>query len=698
MDLEKLFHPKSIVIIGVSHEAHKVGYLVAKNMVAQGYEGELYFVNNKDGDEILDHKVYKTIGDIGKPIDLAVLAVPAEVALTLLDDLHAQGINQVVLFAAGFKEIGDKGLDNEKALLEKINAYGMTLLGPNCIGYINTKDKINTTFLKHVCPDGNIGFITQSGALGSVMVDIFSMHKSLGFSYFFSIGNKSQIDESELLEYLSDDPDTHVIAMYLEDVKHGPRFAQILKKTTLKKPVVIIKSGRTKEGSLAARSHTGSMIGDSAVYDSVFEEAGAIIATGFSEFFDLLKVLSFDRAPHDGSILILSNAGGAGVLVADDIVSHGLTLTTISAETMTALYKDMAVGSKISVHNPLDLLGDASAFDYSQAIQKTVQERTVGAVLVLLTPQANTQVEETARTIIATQNQIEKPIYPIFMGEDSTESAKRAFEEEHIASFSTYDTIGAVIAKIRSWRAYQVRLQNATPLTVQSTPIDPDAHDKINAILSSFSGKSFLPSTDSLSVLSYVQIPVVLPQRAANEKEAVTIAQIIGYPVVAKVASAKVNHKTEVGGVVMNITDEASLKNAYEKLQEVQNGADGIYVQKQIKGGYEVMIGAKRDATFGIVVTIGMGGIYTELYHDVALSVYPFTYDEFVEKLTATKLSAVMRGFRGAAPLSPRGLYLIAHAVGSLFEAFPQIMELDINPVIISPEMTAAIDARIIIA
>ena len=325
MNLTSFFNPTSIAIIGVSHEKTKVGYLVASNMIEQGYEGKLFFVNPKGG-SILGKEVYTDIAQITEQIDLAVLAVPAHVAVVMLDQLHKQNITNIVLFAAGFKEVGESGMENEQALLTKAKEYGMTILGPNCIGYVNTVLKINTTFLKSTPPQGNIGFISQSGALGSIMVDEFVARHNLGLSYFVSMGNKSIIDESDMLQFLADDDNTQVIAMYLEDVKDGEKFKQTLRNATLRKPVVILKSGTSEEGSKAALSHTGGMAGDDGIFTALFKQCGAIRARDYIEFSTLLHMFSFDRVPTNNHILVLSNAGGVGVLLADELVAENLSL------------------------------------------------------------------------------------------------------------------------------------------------------------------------------------------------------------------------------------------------------------------------------------------------------------------------------------------------------------------------------------
>ena len=362
----------SIAIVGASHEKHKIGYLVAKNLIAQGYRGKIFLVNNKFEGEILGRPVYKSLTEVKEKIDLVAFAVPVGALFPIIHEASQLGIDNFVVYAAGFKETGRDGAILEQTLKDRANSHKMRILGPNCIGYVNTKDSINLTFLKNIVPTGNIGFISQSGAIGSALTDYFLAHKNLGFSHFVSLGNKTIINESDCLDFLADDKDTEVIAMYLEDVADGERFKKTLTRVTKKKPVIVIKSGRSLEGGRAAVSHTGGMIGDDAVYSAVFKQCGAIRAEDYSEFLTLLKIFSYKKLPLSSSILVLSNAGGAGVMLTDKIINNRLSLKTISEELKNEITSSFEGIKKITVHNPIDLLGDASAFDYERVIKTTV--------------------------------------------------------------------------------------------------------------------------------------------------------------------------------------------------------------------------------------------------------------------------------------------------------------------------------------
>jgi len=521
------------------------------------------------------------------------------------------------------------------------------------------------------------------------MVDYLVGHKNFGFSYFISLGNKSIMDESDLLEFLADDPATKVIAMYLEDVKNGERFKKVLAATTRKKPVVILKSGTTSEGSKAAVSHTGSMVGDDRVYSCVFEQCGAIRAEQFFEFMTMLKIYSFGRAPLSGDIMILSNAGGVGVLLTDQLVKEKLRLVTITEEVKKDIIVHMG-GEKISFHNPIDLLGDASAFHYKGAIESTLKEKNIGAVIILLTPQANTEIEETAQVIASAQREFNKPIYPVFMGEKSVGESHVLFEQEQIPSFFTYDFLPRALAKMVAHREYMVR-----------TDVPPDADvmsvdGEVSAVMQSALGKKpYLNLTESLAVFKASGVAVTPSVIVSSLDELRQAVAKIGFPVVLKIVSDTITHKTEVKGVITNVKDDDELTRSYKYLTGITGGSQ-VLVQQQMSG-YELIAGTKRDSNFGTIAIVGIGGIYAELIHEVVEFVYPFSETTFLEKLKTTKLNAFVKGFRGGKPLNTHALYESVQALCRLMVAYPAISGIDVNPFMVATDAPVAVDGRVIL-
>lgn len=700
MNLQRFFNPSSIAIVGVSSNPQKVGHLVAKNMIAQGYTGDLFFIHPTEK-ELLGKQVFPSLSAIPKKPDLVVFAVPATVVIQSLDEVHTLGCENVLIYAAGFKEMSnEEAKQHEVELQQKIKQYNFTILGPNCLGFINTEKGINATFLKDTAPKGNIGIISQSGALGSAFVDYLNAHKNIGISHFISLGNKSVINESDCLEFLAQDKNTTVIGMYLENVVDGNRFREVLTNVAKQKPVVIIKGGTTQEGSKAAMSHTGSMVGDDAVFEAVVHQSNAIRVHSYADFQMILQLFSFGRIPSSRNILVLSNAGGMGVLLADKLIEKQLRLVTISETTHKKIIKAFDNSEKITIHNPIDLLGDASAFDYERAISSTMQEKDVGAVVILLTPQANTEIMPTAKVIADAQhafsrsNKYFKPIYPVFMGETSVKQAQDFFEQQEMASFYQYDQIPYLLSKILNRKD----ITEMNPLSPQDmSNISLASHDlDTRTILLENSGKPYLNQVDSLKLLEYSGLTTAKTYVVTSEEDIKTVLEKEGYPLVAKIASDDVTHKTEVKGVITGLNSWEELIDAYTHLSALSKSKKECYVQKQYSG-HELIIGAKRDVTFGTVVMVGLGGIYAELMKEVVQFVYPFSYDYFAWKLQNTKMKKLIDGYRNTPPLNTQQVYKSALHLGMLMEKYAEISEIDINPAMILSEETIVVDGRIIL-
>lgn len=682
-NLTDFFSPSSIAIIGVSDNPKKVGYLVAQNCINQGYKGDLFLVNPSH-DELFGRKLYHSLSEIQQKIDLAVCATPADVSMQLLDELHAKGVKNVVIFAAGFRETDEIGKKREEELIKKARQYEMQILGPNCIGFVNTVNGANLTFLKYPAEKGNIGFVSQSGALGSLMVDYLANHANYGFSYFISLGNKTIIDETDVLNFLCEDKDTKVIGMYLEDVKQGAKFAQTLFRVAKIKPVVILKSGATTEGSKAAISHTGSMMGDDTVYSTVFSQNGGIRAHHFFEFMSILKLYAYGRIPQSKDVMILSNAGGLGVLLTDELIKKGLSLVTISEEAKKEIIQTMG-SQRVTIHNPIDLLGDAKAFHYKQAIEITMKEKNMGSVIILLTPQANTEIVETTQYIAKAQEACEIPIFPIFMGEKSVGDSHKYFEENKIASFSTYDNLPSAIQKIREYEEWK---------KIQKFEI-PNPKSETNPQVRISNNKKVLNLSESMGVLEKIGVPTVPTKNVFSVEELKQALVVTAYPVVLKISSDTVIHKTEKGGVITNVNNYDEAIAAYTGLCSITH-EKSVVVQKMVKG-YELIIGAKRDRIFGPVIMIGLGGVYAELLKETFQVLPPISYELFSNMLMKTKLEKFVKGFRGMAPLNVPALYETVMKVGELFASNPNISELDINPLIVVNGTPLAVDGRIVL-
>ncbi|MDO8496945.1 MAG: acetate--CoA ligase family protein [bacterium] len=708
MDLKKLFSPASIAIVGVSHDEKKVGSLVARNLLLQGYKGEVYYIN-KTGGTIKEKKVYLSLAEIKKNVDLVIFAVPGDVTISLIKDMKTVKAHHAVIYAAGFKETGKEGFRLEKKLIDEAKAQGVTFLGPNCIGYVNTKDAVNTTFLKYPASKGNIGFVSQSGALGSMLVDVFLGHINLGFSYFISIGNKTMLDEADILEYLLQDTETKVIGMYLEDIHNPEKLKEILRNNPSQKPIIVLKSGRTSIGSRAAVSHTGGLIGDDDVYSAFFSQCNIIRADTIDEFITILSLYSFGRIPLSRSILVLSNAGGAGVLLTDELIKNNLELITVSEATKNKIIRSFGASKKVTINNPIDILGDASAFDYKEVIDMTLTEKDVGAIVVLLTPQANTEIKETAEVIQKAQSHFDRPIYPIFMGDVSVAESVAFFEKNTMVSFTSIGYFSSALRKIRKQQEYGTNVsRDKRAEWVEKKELDrvigllrkqTEAHEvfkneqKIGKLLSLYEMKDFVPLDDSMKIMELAGISSVPLVKFSTKNEIQIKESSLLYPVVAKIISDSITHKTEVKGVITHIHNSQELETAFTSLSE--RGSKGCFVQKQIDG-HEIFIGVKRDAQFGVVAVAGLGGIFAELLQDVCYLIHPFTIEEFEYTVRHTKIKKLEEGFRGKAPLNLKYIYEPLVILCSIMETFPQIKSIDVNPLLIQEKSSSVIDGRIV--
>ncbi|MCX7881224.1 MAG: acetate--CoA ligase family protein [Patescibacteria group bacterium] len=692
-NLENFFNPQSIVLIGASANKEKVGYNIALNLI-ENYQGKIFFVNKKGG-ELFTKKLYKKITEIKEKIDLVVLAIPAEAVVEILDEIGGLGIKNVLVYAAGFKETGKEGEKLEQLLWEKTKKYQLNLLGPNCIGFINGDKKINLTFIKGVKEifSGNIGFITQSGALGSVLIDVFNEHKNLNFSYFISLGNKLIINETDCLQFLKDDKNTDVILMYLESITNGKNFLDLLKKTTREKPVIILKSGRTNEGAKASLSHTGSLAGNYEIYKSALEQNGAMVVENLDEFFMITKILSYKRQPQTNNFLVITNGGGMGILAIDSLIEKNLNLILLNEKIRKDLFQTLGQRKKINLVNPLDILGDAITPDFKdtfESILKNINEKELGGIIVLVTPQFNTDFQAIAELINFYQKQTSIPFYPFFLGKKSIKEPFNYLESNKIGVFTTITDFACVLKKILRWIDYKNKKNN----NFEEMSINKE---KIKEILDLNIKKGIVNLNDSLKLLDVLNInqPRYFLYDSKTQKNEELFDKIT-YPVVVKVSSEKHTHKTDVGGVILDLKTKEETKQKILEIGEKLNEKKFI-VQEMVKG-VEIIIGGKKDDVFGEVVALGLGGIFTEILKEAIIFTYPFSESDFLTKLEETKINKIISGFRGFKPVDKKKIYEILIKINLLMSSFPQIKELDINPLIINKngEMFA-VDGRVIL-
>jgi len=672
-DLHHFFSPKSVAIVGVSKDYHKVGHLVAKNMLLQGYMHEMHFINPHKG-QVLGHDTLSSLSELTSPVDLVVFATPADVTLQEME--KAKSIcKSVVILAAGFKEENNpESIAREAQLQNIIRDTGMRILGPNCAGFINTVSGLNTTFLVGPVPVGHVGVISQSGAIGSVMIDQFSAHQGIGFSYFFSLGNKSNVDECDTLEYLTQDEHTQVIAMYLEDIHDGTRFMHALSEATRHKPVIIIKAGSSTAGAQAAVSHTGSLAGDDAIFDTVVHQCGAIRARTINELITYIQIANYHVIPKNDRIIVITNAGGCGVLAADAIDRAELALHKLHIKSI--------VPNDTLVPNPYDVRGDADASKFAMAVAETADEKNTGGVIVIVTPQANTQLEDTAKSLIGLQTTLPHPIYPVFLGASSMATVQKIFESNQMPFFDDLETLIQAIGVF----AERAKRPLHVPILIKKKTISPS--NKLPRTL------TLTKSYDALQKAGIHLVPYHIAHDTHSLHDALSS---ITYPIVMKVSSSTVTHKSDAGGVKVGINSYLEAEEAFMQMQKIE-GFQQVLIQEMIKG-YELIIGAKRDPVFGPVIVIGLGGVLANLIHETERLISPVSYAYTQYILQKSKLGQLIQGYRGAQPVDIGHLYEMIQILDHLMSTSDFIQEIDINPVMITPEGKAVgVDARVVVS
>lgn len=672
--LTRLFAPRSVAVVGASGDYRKVGHLVAKNMLLQGFAGSLYLINARSN-SVLGRTTYPSLESLPEVVDVAVFATPASVTLDEIEN-KSHLFSTAVILAAEFKENDSDESRAHEARLQKIISEGKTIfLGPNCAGFANPHVGVNATFLPGPVPKGNIAFVSQSGALGSVMIDYLSDRTDTGFSFFASLGNKSQLTESIALEYLIDDPTTEVVALYLEDVKQGDAFMTSLRRLAQKKPVIVYKSGSSVKGAQAAISHTGSLAGDDRVFSAVVHQSGAIRAESIDEFFTLLELYAHHMAPARNSFIVITNAGGGGVIAADAIEKHALTLSR---------WHLGVDDQKVIAHNPFDVRGDADAQKFVQALTETKDEK-VGGVIVIVTPQANTQIEDTAKAIAGMSSALPHPIYPIFLGKWSQSQAMRIVQRSQLPCFSSVETLISALKKSVQ-RNHMIECLDTAPTVstvVKTASAPPTTQARV------------LNLEESYKLLQTYGVPMLPFSMARSEHDLAALEHTLHFPVVAKISDASLTHKTEAGGLVLDVCTHAELTTLYQSF--VARGYHEVLIQQQIRG-LEFLLGAKRDVTFGPVLVFGMGGILTNHLHQTMQTVGLLPPAALQEVMSQSVVAPLLKGFRGFPAIDVTMLSGLMQKIQTMMQENAHIVEIDINPLIMSQAgLIQGVDARIVV-
>jgi acetyl coenzyme A synthetase (ADP forming)-like protein len=695
--LDAFFKPESVAVVGASRDPEKLGYAVVFNLKEAGFPGRIYPINPK-ADEILDLKAYPSVLDVPDSIDLVIIVIPYRFVPDVLRQCGQKGVPAVVVITAGFREAGREGLEREMELVEIAKEYDLRLIGPNCLGVIDTATPLNASFAPGTPPAGPIAFMSQSGALGTAVLDL-AMAGRIGFSKFISLGNKADVSEIDLLEALADDPGSSVVLIYVEGVPDGQRFIEVARQVTRKKPVVAIKSGVTASGSRAVSSHTGSLAGSEAAYKAAFRQAGVIRATSMEALFDYALAFAYQPLLQGDRVGIVTNAGGPGILATDALEHANLEIPRLGGETVEAL--EGYLPGAASAANPVDVLGDALADRYEHAVELVLHDPNVDGVMVIVTPQAMTEIEKTAELVGRLARDSDKPVVGCFMGEARIEAGVEILRKHGVPNYPFPERAAAALAAMSAYRReLEHPIFEPEPCTT-CIPAVRELFDEVRA-----GGRVSIGDLEAWDVLEAYGFPIPESRLAETPDEAVSIAEEIGYPVVLKIASPDILHKTDVGGVKVNLGTPTDVRDAFDlmvyRAGRYVPGAKiwGCQVQQMVQGGREILLGMSRDPQFGPLVAFGLGGIYVEALKDVAFRVAPFSPQEAEEMIHEIRSFPLLEGVRGEPPADFEAIVDALLKVSRLVTDFPEIVELDINPLMVFEEGRGAmaIDMRLVLA
>jgi acetyltransferase len=695
MSLESFFNPKSVAIVGASGQKGKVGYEILKNMIDAGYKGKIFPINPKS-ETIEGLHCYADLAAVGQTPDLVIIIVPAKIVPGIMQQCAQVGVKSVVIITAGFKEVGKAGRELENQIVQIARQAGIRIIGPNCLGLIVPVNKLNASFGGNLPAAGAIGYLSQSGALLTAILDMANAN-DIGFSKLVSIGNKADVDELDVIEALACDEDTKVIAGYLESIANGNQFVREAEQISHDKPILLIKAGATEAGAKAASSHTGSLAGAEAAYESAFERAGIIRCSSIRQQFDYAQAFANQPLPAGPSVAVITNAGGPGIMAADAIEQQGLTFARLTNKTIERLSSGLPAAANL--YNPVDVLGDALADRYEFALDAVLDDPKVDTVLVLLTPQAMTDPAATAEAIVRIVKQKpQKPVLGCFLGADKIEKGVRILRRGGIPQI---DATERAVETIRVMADY-VRWRSRPKRVVKLFPVN---RRKVENIVERHLRQALreIGETESKEILEAYGFATPKGSIATTAEQAAGIAEQLGFPVVLKIWSPDILHKSDVGGVQIGLKSVKEVKDAFDlmmyRIPKKLPDADilGVLVQEMCSGGREVILGMKRDPHFGPLMMFGMGGTMVEVLKDVSFYLAPLTAEEAKQMLVSTKTYQMLKGVRGQEGVDIDAIAEGLQRLSQLVTEFAQIQELDINPYVVGPEGTVpiAVDARI---
>lgn len=696
-ELDYIFRPRSVAVIGASRNKGNIGHVILHNIITAEFNGKVFPVNPTTS-VIHSIKAYSTILDVPDAVDLAIIIVRKDHVKKVVQQCGEKGVKGVIVISAGFSEVGAEGKARELEVLEVIREYNMRMIGPNCFGVLNTDPEVylNGTFSKIFPKKGNIGFITQSGSMGEAIMSNAN-ELGIGFSVVASIGNKADISSNDLLEYLKDDPNTDIILMYLENFGNPRNFTIMAREVSKVKPIVAVKSGRTRLGAKAVSSHTGALGGMDVGVDALFEQTGVMRVDTVEELFDVAAALSLQPVPKGNRVAVVTNAGGPGILATDALINSGMEMPDLTPETVTELKKFCPAEASFS--NPMDMVAGAGAKEYKMTLETIKKDKRFDIIIPIFVPPVICDQLEVAQNIIEALDGTDKSVYACLLGSGESTIGIEHLKKHKIPVFIYPEAIAKTLATIRAYNAWL----NRPPGQFRTFDVDSTRVKEI--IKKTIKGKEgSIVGEEAVEILQAYGIQVAGYRYASSAEEALAVAKDVSYPVVMKIASPAVLHKTEAGGVIVDLRSDDEMKNAFNELEkrvgELKKGEHfSVAIQQMVSGAVETIIGMTTDPSFGPLMMFGLGGIYVEVMKDVAFRINPLTDQDAKEMIQSLRSYPLLTGFRGAPPVDLAYVEETLLRLSQLVRDFDCFAEIDVNPFIVSPDRKncIAVDARFIV-
>lgn len=691
--LKPFFDANGVAIVGASSKPNKLSYGIVRNLTLYGFKGGIYPVNPK-ADEILGYRCYPDILSVPDPVDLAVIVLPAGIVFPVIQDCEKRGIKAITVISGGFKELGPEGEALEREIVQFVKEHNMRMVGPNCVGTMSLHTGLNTTFLSGVPDTGGIGFLSQSGAILGGVVD-YVKGKGIGFSHFVSLGNEADVTETDIIEYMAEDADTSVIAAYVEQIQDGQKFLSIAKKVTKKKPIVLLKAGKTSAGARAVSSHTGSLAGSHTAYQAAFAQSGVVEVQTANDLFDVSQAFALQKPPQGNRVAILTNSGGPAALLSDSLANNGFVMADLQPDSMQALRQILNPSAQVA--NPVDMLGGAEAQDYDQAMRILVNDPNVDVIIPILIPQALVKPLEVAEKISQVSEMTEKTVIAIMMGDSLVKEPRVLLHSRKVPMVVFPESVGTILGAMKVYADWVKKPVEEPEVFLNVKP------DLAKKLIDQSRHLGSMGEVLTRPILEAYGIPLVPANIAENEDDAIRVANEIGYPVVMKINSPDILHKSDLGGIRLDLNDAASVRQAYqEMISTVQTKMpnariEGVLIEATAPKGQEVIIGMKRDPGFGPVMMFGLGGIFVELFKDVSFRVSPLTRNDAYDMIQSTRAGKLLTGYRGQKPADLDAVVDTILRLSQLALNFEEIEEIEINPLLVMEKGCLALDGRVIL-